>query len=140
MSLALNELSSVIPATVDVIAGGETFTLKRFSLGQLKDASAHAALIALLFTALQEQNVSPIEVITKGGDSVIELVAIATGKSAAWCEELDPEEGINLLLAVAEVNVSFFVNALSPSVSGWTERAKRLVQTVTDKKTETKVA
>lgn len=133
MSLALNELGAVIPATVEVTAGGEAFKLKRFNLGQLKHATAHAALIAMLFNAMQEGKASPIDIITNGGESVIELIAIATGKSTEWCEELDPVEGAELLLAVAEVNLSFFVNALSPLVKGWTERATRLAATITDK-------
>lgn len=140
MSLALNELSVVIPATVEVTAGGETLKLKRFNLGQLKHATAHAALITLLFTSMQDGKASPLDIITNGGDSVIELLGIATGKSTAWCEELDPVEGAELLLAVAEVNIGFFVSALSPMVKGWTERATRLVSAITDKAAATPAA
>lgn len=133
MSLALNELGAVIPDVVEVTAGGETFKLKRFSLGQLKYATAHAALITLLFNAMQDGKASPFEIITNGGDSVVELLAIATKKPVEWCEELGPDEGAELLLAVAEVNLSFFVNALSPLLKGWTERATRLAAAIPNK-------
>ncbi len=134
MSLALSELSTVIPDIVEVIVSGETLRLKRFNLGQLKHAAAHAALITLLLNSMQDGTASPIDIITNGGDSVIELLAIATGKPAAWCEELGPDEAADLLLAVAEVNVSFFVSALTPSIQGWKDRSTRLVAVVTKAK------
>jgi hypothetical protein len=133
MSLAINELSTVIADTVEVTAGGEVFKLKRFSLRQVKHAAAHAALITALYKAKEAGDASIFDVITTGGDSIGELLSIATAKPVDWCEDLDLAEVGELLLTIVEVNFNFFVNALSPLIQGWKERAAKMAAVVAEK-------
>ncbi len=49
-------------------------------------------------------------------DEVIEAVAIATGKPAAWVGDLMPDDLCFLVLKIIEVNADFFASRLAPGL------------------------
>jgi hypothetical protein len=53
----------------------------------------------------------------QGGDSIFDLVKLGAGKDQAWLENLDPAEGLEVLLAIIEVNLDFFKKRLSPMLN-----------------------
>jgi hypothetical protein len=104
-----------VPKLIEVRAGGETFQIKRFGLRKLKFAMAHIAFIVYLVAELEKADLDPVELLMQGGDSAFDLLCLATGKKVEWFDDVDPVEGGELMMAIAETNLDFFVNALKPA-------------------------
>lgn len=117
-----------VPKLIEVRAGGETFQIKRFGMRKLKFAMAHTAFIMYLVTELEKADLDPFELLLQGGDAALDLLALASGKPLEWFDELDPVEAANLLMAVAEVNLDFFVNALKPAAAQMKARVAVMMQ------------
>lgn len=136
-----------VPKIIDVTVGGVVYPVKRFGIGKLKTAAAHLSYVAFLMDRMKPQvdaagsplldasgdpikQYTPIDVLLEGGDSALALLRLATGMSDADVDDCDPLEAANLLMAIAEVNVDFFVNALMPNVEGLKARAMALAEKV----------
>jgi len=63
------------------------------------------------------------------GEDLFELLCMASGKDKKWLDELEADEGIELLMKVVEQNMDFFNKKLIPSI-------KKFSQTVTDAGTD----
>lgn len=115
--MAFSEVEHVVASTDTVTCQGETFTLKAFGVRKLQKALPHIAVIGLLLQALDGQAEGDastmIGLVAHGGDALLELLAIATDKPAAWFDDADPFEVAALALAVTQVNLDFFVSARS---------------------------
>jgi hypothetical protein len=92
-----------------VAAGGETFDIAPFKFGQLPKVTKCLSSIA---EKLQGGNV--VEIAAAGGEDLINLVMLATGKSRAWFDELPMDEGLELIAAIITVNRDFFVARMAP--------------------------
>ena len=63
------------------------------------------------------------------GEDLFELMCMASGKDKEWLDELEADEGIELLMKVVEQNMDFFNKKLIPSIT-------RFSQTVTSAATD----
>lgn len=54
------------------------------------------------------------QIVSEGGEALIELVAFSIGKPRKWFDTLPGDEGIALTKAVLEVNADFFVRKMAP--------------------------
>jgi Family of unknown function (DUF6631) len=57
-----------------------------------------------------------LRMVASHADEVIEAVAIATGKPAAWVGDLMPDDLCFLVLKIIEVNADFFASRLAPGL------------------------
>lgn len=65
----------------------------------------------------KDPEVDILTLITEHSESVIDLVAIGTGKSVEWVGELEIDAMIEVTSAVIEVNALFFVNVVLPMLA-----------------------
>ena len=113
----------------EIIIGGETMIIKPFPFGKLPKVIKHAGAIIGVFSALPNTvfddagalnledpatMIILIEHIADGGDVLIEIACLGTGKPREWVEALDPYDGVYLLLKIWEVNKDFFTQRLAP--------------------------
>lgn len=103
-----NDLQSLL-GSKSVIASGETLTIKAFPFGKFPTVLEKIAdLLPFLETG------DMLGLVTQGGENVIALMMLATGKSREWFDTLDPAEGVDLVTAVVEVNKRFFEQKVKP--------------------------
>lgn len=55
------------------------------------------------------------------GEDLFELMRLASGKDRQWLDELEADEGIELLMKVVEQNMDFFKKKLIPSITKFSE-------------------
>lgn len=131
MSLKPTELGKVIPQAIEVFAAGETFAIKRFGARKLQLAAAHALLAGVLYSEVKDKQITAIDAVIKGGNSVFELLSLATGKPLEWFDdEVDMKEAAELFMAVGEANATFFVDVLLPAIPALTAQAEKIAAVV----------
>lgn len=108
-----DDLRGILPEERHVEAGGESFTLRPFGFRHMLKALPHFnELMKFVKTAeadgqLQIQMDIP-RILDEGGDHLVPLMALATGKEVAWVDRLGFDEGCGLAVAVLELNADFF--------------------------------
>ena len=75
---------------------------------------------------LQLGRVDPLQV-AEHCDVFVEAVSVATGKPQEQIGDMRPDQLINLVGAVVEVNIDFFVRSLAPALGNLVDIGKRLV-------------
>lgn len=113
----------------EISIGGESLLFKPFPFGKLPKVIKHAGTIIGLFSSLPNSiyttegdlNLEDPAVLiilmqhfAESSDVLIEIACLGTGKPREWIENLDPYDGIFLLLKVWEVNKDFFTQRLAP--------------------------
>lgn len=108
---------------------GEKFDIRPFPFGKtfkvITQASSLIQMVLSLPTDLiMEDGTIDIEnpattiilssMLEQGSGPVMSVMAMAVGKPVEWVENLDPDEGILLLIKVWEVNKDFFMRRLGP--------------------------
>lgn len=63
------------------------------------------------------------------GEDLFELLCMASGKDKSWLDELEADEGIELLMKVVEQNMDFFNRKLIPSIAKFSEAVANNVPT-----------
>ncbi len=94
-----------------VVVGGESFIIKPFTFGQIPKVVGAVKKIAGMF---QGEQVNVLDVIEQGGEDVLALVSMVTGKPRAWFDSVPADEGIALVTAIYEVNADFFAKKVAP--------------------------
>ncbi|MGA1256115.1 MAG: DUF6631 family protein [Candidatus Nanopelagicaceae bacterium] len=56
------------------------------------------------------------------GQDLFELMCMASGQSQEWLDQLEADEGIELLMKVVEQNMDFFNKKLIPTIARFSER------------------
>jgi hypothetical protein len=115
-NISAEELARILALDgTEVKVGGETLTIKPFRLRQIIE-------VAKFVDELRDKGVVVIEIggdktdqkfdftkmLLRGGDSMISILSIASGKDSAWIGNLDPLEAIKFCSKVWSVNVDFF--------------------------------
>jgi hypothetical protein len=85
----------------------------------LGDALAENSEVGISFEnnvlSIKEGTIEAVTVLlNEGGDSLMELVKLAVRKDQEWLESLDYAEGLEVVLAIIEVNLDFFKKRLTP--------------------------
>lgn len=100
---------------------GETIEVKEFTFGQLPKAIKLLKTVGHLFAIHSQQGTisSPeaiMQIVSEGGDDVIELLAFNVGKKREWFDTVPADTGIELLLHFLIINISFFTNRVLPAI------------------------
>ena len=113
----MSDLTTLFPNnTVETSSG--VVTVKPFTFGQLplvlkKARTIYGGVSHLLDNGSNEAAVV-LEIMAVGGDDLIDLVCLSTGKDRAFFDDLQMDEGVKVVSSFLEVNLSFFVQRVLP--------------------------
>lgn len=99
------------PKTVEI--GGERYEVRVLPVKHLSKAFRLAAPIV---SALSSGGGDVVAAIVENTDSVIELVALSTGREAKEIGELSPADLLTLATAIIEANSDFFSRRINPAM------------------------
>lgn len=99
------ELVEILGGGESVTAAGETITVRPIKFGQLPQVLKH---VGALFSSLEGDELNITRALTEGGEDVLAILAIVTGKPREWFDSLEMDEGIALLTAAVRVNSDVF--------------------------------
>jgi len=122
-----NELEQLFPTGKTISINDENLTIKPFKFGELpKVFKAIGPMTSTLGNLLQNRDASFAAIaglITDGGDSIIDLMVVGSRKPREWVEELEMDQGVEVLTAIFEVNADFFIRKVLPLVNTKMEKA-----------------
>lgn len=107
----------IINAPTRVKAFGKEYEIRQLSIGQVFQASAHIARMALVFQAwgqmqhletVQERVAGIMEAIGYSGESFVGLISVAITEPVEWVREQDAMEALDVLAAVVDKNLPLF--------------------------------
>lgn len=111
-------LQQLFPIGKELTIADKTLRITPFKLGELpkvfKVVEPITSLVMEAFGSQDNQIKSLTRIMVGGGDNVIDLIAIGSRQPREWVEQLDADQGVELLAAVIEVNASFFVQKVLP--------------------------
>jgi hypothetical protein len=117
----MDDLKTLLPASVEFEFNGESVTVRPYTFGQMLKVLPHFGLLSALLSGQLDAGL-----MMECGESCLELISIATGKSRGFVEGLDPAQGLELLGAIVEVNGDFFLQRLRPSLENLIQKVERL--------------
>lgn len=117
-----NQLEILFPTGKEVTIRNAVYCIKPFKLGQIPKVLKAINPIVGVFAGLAQKNTNMLEVITsilaEGGDNILDLIVLATNSPAEFVKnEMELDEGIELLTAVIEVNSDFFIKKVLPKMT-----------------------
>lgn len=116
-STAQPTTEQIVNAPTRVKAFGKEYGIKQLSIGQVFQASAHIARMALVFQAwgqmqhletVQERVAGIMEAIGYSGESFVGLISVAITEPVEWVREQDSMEALTILAAVIDKNLPLF--------------------------------
>lgn len=131
----MNDTLKILFPDEEMTVAGEPISLRPFPFGKYpKVLALLGSMLQPITEYLQQQTgkspgikleadtirISPetvhflVNLLEKGGDHVMELLAIAVDKPFSWVAKLDGDDGIRLLAGVIIVNHDFFIQRLNP--------------------------
>lgn len=106
----------------EVTVNNEVICIKPFKFGKLPQVLKVMQQIA--GAAQKHINAGTIstpeglmEIAAQGGEDLTKLMAMNIGKEVSWFDEVESDEGLELLLAFIEVNFSFFIERILPMIN-----------------------
>lgn len=118
------DITTVIPETIVVTVKGQDVEVRQIKVGQLTKVMRIAYPFYDKLRALKDAaqknggtSLDLYQLVFEHGDSVLEIVALLTGKDKAWVEDMDVDELVALFSAIVEVNLDFFIQRVLPSLS-----------------------
>jgi hypothetical protein len=119
--MSTNELEVLLPQGKQVSIKNANITITPFKFGELpKVFKAIEPISNVLFSAVNggSNQIGIISsILAQGGDNVLDLMVIGSRQPREWIEQLEMDEGVDLLTAILEVNVGFFVQKVLPMVN-----------------------
>lgn len=112
----MSDLEKVFVEAVPIVLRGESidvFPMKARQISAFTRAAHPLFGVAAKLLKGKLDGESLIELGEKT-DDVIALVAVATGKDAAWIGEVMPDELLKACKVIIEVNTDFFIKVLLP--------------------------
>lgn len=112
------DLDVLVPEGKRISIGGEDLTILPIKLKHLPVILK--ALRTFIDTAKTDAGVEKqdwLNIFAEHSDTLLEAMAIATGKPLSWVGDLDIDEGIEIATAVWEVNQNFFVDRVLPMLT-----------------------
>lgn len=107
--------AKLLTPTKQVRVNGETLTIAPFGFGQLPLV---AELVDEITTKLNGEQIDFMKILANGGESLMQLLSLATGKDREWFDEItDYSEAVELISAVFELNKEQFIKNLLPALA-----------------------
>ena len=124
----MSDLDTLFPASVTVEVGGLPVEIRELTFAQLPEFLRTATpLMSVLAGAA---GFEPSELLPQM-ETVVLLVAVATGVDRTWLNTLPAREMLRLITAVVEVNADFFTTALPEFVRHLTTVGARMTAGLT---------
>jgi len=95
----------------------DVFIIRPFTIGQLPRVLGAIRALLEAGSVDAEGNVNLLDAFTFGAEYAIDLVGIATGMPREYFDNLDLDQGVELLAAVVEVNADFFKQRVQPRLT-----------------------
>lgn len=108
-----DELKTLFPGR-EVIVACETIKVKPFKMGQYP---AVIGIIAEIAPLIDKASGNILTIATLGAEHVMQLACLSTGKTREWFNDVDADEGLQLLTAVLEENWTFFSKKVKPELA-----------------------
>lgn len=123
----MQDLDTLIPTGVQVLAAGELISISPLKVGQLP---AFLRAIRSVMGALAQSEVNWLEVLGTHGEPLLDALGIALGKPRAWVDDLAADEAIDLTAKVIEVNADFLTRTVLPRLEGLFAQTRATTQQV----------
>lgn len=111
--MADSDLKDIVNTPVRVEAFGKQYEVKRFPLIKLSRAVEYIAPLGYLMRSAAQGDITDtlVNALALGGPPAIGLLSVQTDEPPEWFEDKDPIEGIELLVAIVEVNARYFFDS-----------------------------
>lgn len=125
MSTNEQEITLLFPQGKSIVIKGETIALKPFGFGKFPKVlkvikslktEGRPALRSAEEAAAAIGSLDIVSLIADNSDAVVELCALALNKPVTYFDDVPPDEAVDLVQAIIEVNADFFVKRLQPKL------------------------
>ena len=111
----------------------ETVVVRHLRMGDLQPTFQALAPIAHLLKDIRDKKTSTIDpaaLFMTHTTDVMQLIAVVLHKHVDWVKTVDPDDCIDLLTKLLEVNLDFFIQRVLPGIVKLTSYAKAVVQSM----------
>lgn len=123
------ESEILFPAGKQLKIGEEEITVSRMKLHQIiKSTGLLSGIFDLAYQLFQDNDLnikSIMELFSTDGDNMLEFISIAIAKDRKFVNELELDDAVNVLTAILEVNMDFFVSKVMPMMNKRVENLKQ---------------
>lgn len=127
--MANTESEILFPQGKVVVVDGTEITVSRMKLHQIiKGTGLLSGVFDIVFQLFQTENINPkliMELFNTDGDNMLEFISIAIGQDRKFVNELELDNAIDILVAILEVNMDFFVSKVMPMMNSRTGNLKQ---------------
>lgn len=111
-----NELEKLIPKSIELTVGGEQLTITPI---KVKELSSFTRAISPMMDTFNEAGRDELisKLIFNHTYSLIKATAIAARKTEDFVNQLDIDELVDLVTAIIEVNIDFFMQKVLPKIT-----------------------
>ena len=109
----VSETARVVNFPRKVQAFGKEYEVRELTLGPMIRALPHIAPLGYLLRAVSRTDAADLLVnaLALAGEPAMGLISVVTEEPPEWLEDKDPIDGLELLTAIVEANVSYFFDS-----------------------------
>jgi len=124
----MKEAEILFPDGKTLEIAGESLTVKKLKLYQtIKLAGLSGNVFDLVYEMYKVDAIDAsliFRLFAENGEDMMNFLAIALDKDRDFVDDLDLKDAVKIMMAVGEVNMSFFVLELMPMVNQWLDDRK----------------
>ena len=129
----MSELNTLFPGKEIKLSTGEVIKVQPFKFGQmplaLKLTSKLGNILADMYKSGELSNRDKtvgniVYLLAEGGEDLINLVGLCIGKDRVWFDNIESDDGLNIIIAFLEVNVDFFTKKMMPQLLSAVEKLR----------------
>ena len=94
----------------------EIVTVRPFKIGQLRKLAQPLAELASIIARANGDMEVVLGIINHGGENLIKVIEVATGKGVEWFDNLEMDQAIDLIAAIIAQNKDKFEKKVSPAL------------------------
>lgn len=118
-----NEMEVLFETTKSYTIGTDTVTIRPFSFGELPVVISLLKGVGSQFAYYQSKGTlnsveAMMDVISAGGENLIQALALNTGKDRAFFNKISPEDGVKIMQDFLVMNIGFFTKRVLPAIKG----------------------
>lgn len=110
----LNELEKLVPEDVFVLVNGEKLSIKPFKFKPLLKVLKIVLKVADSGDLIGVDQYTIFRLLANNPDELMEVFVIATGKDIKFFDDINTDEGANLIAKIFKVNQDFFSKKVAP--------------------------
>lgn len=111
-----SSLETLQPVATVFEYGGTTIEVKPFTFGSLMKALKHISNIAVSFQGQEEIEVNLLWAFANHSEDIVSLMSLSTGLPVEFYDTIPSDLGVDVAMAVYQVNESFFTKNLLPKL------------------------